>query len=265
MVEDVDGVMKQRYRTIVADPPWPIQAFPPNFGYANGKPTPYTTMTIDDIAALPVGELADGFAHLYLWTINDYLPKSYDIARAWGFEPSSVLVWCKPRFGVRLGGLFASNVEFILFCRARSGDAVLNITARLADAAEALGISREVINQALGVSDMAGWWLSRLRHRCAPPTWDQYERLKVLLRLDDSLDEEVKRLDAIRSYEAAPVDTRWFAWPRGRHSEKPGAFYDLVERVSPGPRLELFARTQRLGWDTWGNEALNHVDLTVNP
>lgn len=49
--------------------------------------------------------------------------------------------------------------------------------------------------------------------------------------------------------------------PRRRHSEKPGAFYDLVERVSPGPRLELFARTSRLGWDSWGDQALNHVDM----
>jgi N6-adenosine-specific RNA methylase IME4 len=55
----------------------------------------------------------------------------------------------------------------------------------------------------------------------------------------------------------------WFRWPRGRHSEKPDAFYDLVESVSPGPYLELFARRQRLGWDTWGNEALNHVTLDV--
>ena len=54
--------------------------------------------------------------------------------------------------------------------------------------------------------------------------------------------------------------TLWL-WPRLPHSVKPGAFYDLVERVSPGPRLELFARTQRLGWDSWGNEALCHVTL----
>jgi len=46
----------------------------------------------------------------------------------------------------------------------------------------------------------------------------------------------------------------WFNWPRGRHSEKPAAFFDLVERVSPGPRLEMFARTTRLGWESWGNE-----------
>jgi len=44
-------------------------------------------------------------------------------------------------------------------------------------------------------------------------------------------------------------------------SQKPEAFLDLVESVSPGPYLELFARRQRLGWDTWGNEALEHVTL----
>lgn len=45
------------------------------------------------------------------------------------------------------------------------------------------------------------------------------------------------------------------------HSAKPDGFLDLVEQASPGPYLELFARRQRLGWDTWGNEALEHVDL----
>jgi N6-adenosine-specific RNA methylase IME4 len=59
------------------------------------------------------------------------------------------------------------------------------------------------------------------------------------------------------------LDTTWFAWPRGAHSRKPDAFLDLVESVSPGPYLELFARRQRLGWDTWGNEALEHVSLTA--
>jgi N6-adenosine-specific RNA methylase IME4 len=54
----------------------------------------------------------------------------------------------------------------------------------------------------------------------------------------------------------------WWEWPRGHeHSAKPEAFLDIVEQVSPPPRIELFARRQRLGWDTWGNEALNHVTL----
>ena len=46
-----------------------------------------------------------------------------------------------------------------------------------------------------------------------------------------------------------------------RHSTKPEVFLDLAECVSPPPRLEMFARSQRLGWDTWGNEALCHVEI----
>lgn len=47
----------------------------------------------------------------------------------------------------------------------------------------------------------------------------------------------------------------WFTADRTRHSAKPECFYDLVERSSPGPRLEMFARRRRLGWHTWGNES----------
>jgi len=42
--------------------------------------------------------------------------------------------------------------------------------------------------------------------------------------------------------------------PRRAHSQKPEEAYALVEMVSPGPRLEMFAREQREGWDSWGNE-----------
>lgn len=55
------------------------------------------------------------------------------------------------------------------------------------------------------------------------------------------------------------VNSQWFAWPRGEHSAKPEAFIDMVESVSPGPYLEMFARRNRLGWSTWGNECLNHI------
>lgn len=39
-----------------------------------------------------------------------------------------------------------------------------------------------------------------------------------------------------------------------RHSEKPEEAFTLIEAVSPGPRLELFARRARPGWTVWGNE-----------
>jgi N6-adenosine-specific RNA methylase IME4 len=46
----------------------------------------------------------------------------------------------------------------------------------------------------------------------------------------------------------------WFEWPRGRHSAKPEEFYRLVERVSPGPYLEMYARENRDGWTCVGDE-----------
>lgn len=55
----------------------------------------------------------------------------------------------------------------------------------------------------------------------------------------------------------------WYEVPRTEHSAKPDLFLDLVEHMSPPPRLEMFARRQRLGWDTWGDEALQHVELTA--
>ena len=48
--------------------------------------------------------------------------------------------------------------------------------------------------------------------------------------------------------------SRWFTWPRRKHSEKPHECQTMVEAVSPGPRLELFARRKRKGWTCWGNE-----------
>lgn len=55
------------------------------------------------------------------------------------------------------------------------------------------------------------------------------------------------------------VTGTWFNWTRPYdragpvHSRKPEPFLDIVERVSPGPYVELFCRRQRLGWSHWGH------------
>lgn len=59
-----------------------------------------------------------------------------------------------------------------------------------------------------------------------------------------------------------PTPTLWL-WPRLAHSVKPDAFYDLVESLSPGPYLEMFSRRARLGWETWGDEALHGTELVA--
>lgn len=49
------------------------------------------------------------------------------------------------------------------------------------------------------------------------------------------------------------------AWRR--HSQKPDEFYTMVESMSPGPYLDVFARTHRPGWAVWGNEVVSDVTI----
>lgn len=51
--------------------------------------------------------------------------------------------------------------------------------------------------------------------------------------------------------------------PRGEHSAKPESLRTMIERVSYGPYVELFARQTYVGWDAWGNEVESTVALPV--
>jgi N6-adenosine-specific RNA methylase IME4 len=185
-----------RYRTIVADPPWRQKAGPQfpktaksGRNYERTSTTSrfleYPTLNVDEISGLPVRDLAERDAHLYLWVTNRYIEAGYTIARAWGFTPVVLLTWAKAPRGIGLGGTFCQSTEHVLFARRGS--------------------------------------------------------LAAKTR----------------------VDSTWWSWTRqdAAHSKKPEAFLDLVESVSPGPYLEMFARRNRLGWDTWGNESLEHVEM----
>ena len=46
----------------------------------------------------------------------------------------------------------------------------------------------------------------------------------------------------------------WIEAPRGPHSEKPDVVREMIERASPGPRLEIFARKLTPGWFAFGHE-----------
>lgn len=50
------------------------------------------------------------------------------------------------------------------------------------------------------------------------------------------------------------VPSAVFFCPRAAHSRKPEYVVSFLERVSPSPRLEMFARAPRFGWDVWGNQ-----------
>jgi N6-adenosine-specific RNA methylase IME4 len=54
-----------------------------------------------------------------------------------------------------------------------------------------------------------------------------------------------------------------FMAPRSGHSRKPGVLFEIAERCSPAPRVELFARERRLGWEAWGNEVESTVEVAA--
>jgi N6-adenosine-specific RNA methylase IME4 len=184
------GLARVKYRTIVADPPWDYgkdagRWLPTGGDCSRRRPIPYPPMGLDEIAALPVRDLAEDDACLWLWTTNQHLPESFRIVKDWGFRYRQTIVWAKTNAAPFGGAVCPNSAEYLLFCK---------------------------------------------RGSAASGRWSGGSVITTPLT--------------------------------GAHSRKPEVFLDLIESVSPAPRLEMFARRQRLGWDTWGNEALCHVQMT---
>lgn len=178
-----------KYRTIVADPPWHYERMVGRtIGGGEGweaRGLPYGSMTLDEIKALPVGDMAQPDARLFLWTTNRYLRDAFTVADAWGFRYQQTLVWHKTNASPYPGAVAVLDLEFLLVAQ-----------------------------------------------RGTPG-----------------------RLNSARSSLIAKAISR--------HSEKPDAFLDLVEQVSPGPYVELFARRARFGWDYWGDQSLGTAEMAA--
>ncbi|MYE01644.1 MAG: DUF3102 domain-containing protein [Alphaproteobacteria bacterium] len=164
-----------RHGAILADPPWRFQAFGAG-GTDRSPENHYPTMKTDEIAALPVGDLAAQDCALFLWTTSAMLLDALTVMQSWGFQyRSTAFVWMKE------GGF---------------------------------GL---------------GYWTRKDAEIC-------------LLGIKGS----PKRLNA---------DVReGILTKRGKHSEKPAEVYRRIERLVPGPYMELFARKAHLGWNRWGND-----------
>lgn len=111
---------REWFGTILIDPPW-------RFANRTGKVAPehkrlrrYGTMTFDEIAALPVGALAQAKSHLYLWCPNALLYEALKIMKEWGFIYKTNIVWLKIRKdrgpdGRGVGFYFRNVTELLLF------------------------------------------------------------------------------------------------------------------------------------------------------
>jgi len=112
------GVTK--FKTILADPPWQFQNRTGKIAPEHKRLSRYGTMTLDEICALPVGEIGADPSHLYLWVPNALLPDGLKVMEAWGYRYVSNIVWHKIRKdggsdGRGVGFYFRNVSELLLF------------------------------------------------------------------------------------------------------------------------------------------------------
>lgn len=134
-----DPLPRRHFQCIAADPPWHFRARTAlqmsNWTSRRDAEKHYPVMGVDDIAALPVRELAAPDAHLFLWTTGPCLRQSFEVMDAWGFRYSAVaFTWVKLKrshnplqlralpmaeadLHVGLGLTTRKNAEFVLLGR----------------------------------------------------------------------------------------------------------------------------------------------------
>lgn len=79
----------------------------------------FLRLPLDDIKSLPISELVEDNAHLYLWTTNPFMVEAHEVARAWGFKPKTIITWVKLKKdrtpSMKTGYWFRSATEHVLF------------------------------------------------------------------------------------------------------------------------------------------------------
>jgi N6-adenosine-specific RNA methylase IME4 len=119
--EDLLAFMAGRlFHTVLADPPWRFQNRTGKVAPEHRRLCRYDTLGLDEIMALPVPDLVQDRAHLYLWVPNALLAEGLAVMAAWGFTYKTTLVWHKVRKdggsdGRGVGFYFRNVTEVVLF------------------------------------------------------------------------------------------------------------------------------------------------------
>ena len=96
----------KKYKTIIADPPWKYKGRGPasakehrpnSFGAAPSSEERYGAMTMEELEQLPIKNMIEDKAHLYLWVTNAFIERGWQLCKDWGFEPKTVVTWGKVR------------------------------------------------------------------------------------------------------------------------------------------------------------------------
>ena len=89
------GLKRHHYRAMLVDPPWAFRTWSAK-GTGRSAISHYDTMSFDELAALPVAELAASDCALFLWAYTPLLPRAIELIAAWGFTYKTVaFTWVK--------------------------------------------------------------------------------------------------------------------------------------------------------------------------
>ena len=178
--------IEKKYGIIYADPPWKYA----QKRLSGAAEHHYPTMSIEELCALPVADLAAEDSALFLWATFPQLPEALRLIRAWDFRYKTVaFVWLKrnrknPSWFYGMGYWTRSNAEICL-----------------------LATKGKPKRQSAGV----------------------------------------------HQFLISPIE---------QHSKKPDAAREkIVALMGDLPRIELFARQKTPGWDIWGNELPNSIEM----
>jgi N6-adenosine-specific RNA methylase IME4 len=102
----------KKYEVIYADPPWQIKKIKRKVR-PNQIKMDYPTMPLEEIKTLPISKIAEENSVLFLWTIQSFLPKAFEVMTAWGFKYKLTATWDKGNGSCLFG--FHYRTEFLLF------------------------------------------------------------------------------------------------------------------------------------------------------
>lgn len=97
-----DTLTPMKYGAILVDPPWRTELRSPA-GYGKSPEAHYATMTLDELASLPVHELAGPGCYLFMWAVWPQLPQALWLMEQWGFRYVTGGDWVKRTANWKLG------------------------------------------------------------------------------------------------------------------------------------------------------------------
>ena len=166
--------MGDKFKVIVADPPWAFNDKLTMSDVARGAAANYSTLDLDAIVALSARELAAEDAFLAIWCPSSMLVDGLRVMEAWGFSQKGVYTWVKTAGGASglafgMGRYFRGCTEHALF-GVRGKATVGNKSQRNCELAPALPHSQKPpgLQDALEKMYPGGPWLELFARRDRP-------------------------------------------------------------------------------------------------